>query len=51
MAFLFLQRRHVHSFYTVAAFYVACEEESKDIFYDEATWPEGAELRDWYYKS
>jgi len=37
--------------WTTAAFYVACEEESKDIFYDEATWPEGAELRDWYYKS
>ena len=34
-----------------AAFYVACAEECKDVFYNEDTWPEGVELRDWYYKS
>jgi len=36
--------------YKTAAFYVSCEEDSRDLFYDEATWPQGVELRDWYFK-
>jgi len=31
-----------------AAFFVSCEESCQDTFYNEAIWPEGAELRDWY---
>ena len=34
-----------------AAFFVSCEESCQDIFYKEDIWPEGAELRDWYFKS
>jgi len=34
-----------------AAFFVSCEESCQDILYNEATWPEGAELRDWYFKN
>jgi hypothetical protein len=34
-----------------AAFYVACTEDCRENFYNEATWPEGVELRDWYTKS
>jgi len=36
--------------WTTAAFYVSCDEDSRDVFFDEAIWPEGAELRDWYFK-
>jgi len=36
--------------WTTAAFYVLCDEDSRDGFFDEAIWPEGAELRDWYFK-
>ena len=36
--------------YKTAAFYVSCEKVSRDLFYDEATWPQGVELRDWYFK-
>ena len=35
--------------YNFAAFKVTCCEESRDKFYDESCWPEGAELRDWIY--
>lgn len=34
--------------FKTAAFYVACEADCEDSFYKEETWPEGAELRDWY---
>jgi hypothetical protein len=37
--------------FKTAAFYVACDEVCKDLFYNEETWPEGAELRDWYTSS
>lgn len=39
--------------FSTAAFYVACAdtEDGTRLFYDEATWPDGAELRDWYNKS
>jgi len=36
--------------WTTAAFYVSCDEDSRDVFFDEAIWQEGAELRDWYFK-
>ena len=32
-----------------AAFRVSCSEEYRDLFYDEANWPEGADLRDWVF--
>lgn len=35
-------------FYT-AAFRVSCDPQYRDIFYNEDSWPEGAELRDWVY--
>jgi len=35
--------------FRTAAFYVTCCEESKDLFYNESCWPDGAELRDWIY--
>ena len=34
-----------------AAFYVACSEDCEEKFYNEETWPDGVELRDWYTKS
>jgi len=39
--------------FKTSAFYVACldTEDSGRLFYDESTWPDGAELRDWYVKS
>jgi len=33
-----------------AAFQVSCDDISRDLFYCDSTWPEGAELRDWYFK-
>jgi len=36
--------------YKTAAFRVSCREKFRDLFYDEANWPEGAELRDWIYR-
>jgi hypothetical protein len=33
-----------------AAFQVSCDDMSRDLFYCDSTWPEGAELRDWYFK-
>jgi len=38
-------------FYNTAAFYVTCSAESKDLFYNEACWLEGVEVRDWVYYS
>ena len=32
-----------------AAFFVSCDAESREIFYDESYWPDGAELRDWVF--
>ena len=37
--------------YNTAAFYVTCCAESKELFYNEACWPEGVEVRDWVYYS
>jgi hypothetical protein len=34
--------------FKTAAFRVSCSPEYKDLFYDETSWPEGCELRDWY---
>lgn len=36
--------------FNTAAFRVSCREEFRHLFYDEANWPEGAELRDWIFK-
>ena len=36
--------------FNTAAFYVSCCAESSDLFYSEASWLDGAELRDWIYK-
>jgi hypothetical protein len=33
--------------FSTAAFYVTCCADSKDVFYDESSWPEGSEVRDW----
>jgi hypothetical protein len=35
--------------FNTSAFYVTCSAECKDLFYNEASWPEGVELRDWVY--
>ena len=37
--------------YYSAAFRVSCDESFKDIFYNEAIWPDGVELRDWIFYS
>ena len=34
-----------------SAFYVACSDDCAETFYNAETWPDGAELRDWYYES
>jgi hypothetical protein len=34
-----------------AAFKVSCGSQYKDLFYNESTWPDGCELRDWYTES
>ena len=36
--------------FKVAAYYVTCSLDSKDLFYSEHCWPDGVELRDWVYK-
>ena len=43
-----LQAKNGQVFRT-AAFFVTCCEESRETFYNESSWPEGAELRDWVY--
>ena len=35
--------------YKTAAFKVTCCLESRQLFQDESSWPDGAELRDWVY--
>jgi len=37
--------------FNTAAFRVTCSPESRDIFYNEKSWPCGVELRDWVYYS
>lgn len=37
--------------FKTAAFYVACSEDCAHLFYEDETWPDGAELRDWYTSS
>ena len=37
--------------YKTAAFMVSCDESTREAFHNEANWPEGCELRDWYFKS
>ena len=36
--------------FRTAAFRVSCSAEYRDLFYNESTWPEGAELRDWVFR-
>jgi len=35
--------------FRTSAFRVSCSSRYESLFYDEATWPEGAELRDWVF--
>lgn len=35
--------------FRTSAFRVSCRAEFHDLFYNESTWPEGAELRDWIF--
>ena len=35
--------------FSVAAFYVSCSPQYCDLFYDDCNWPEGAELREWFF--
>jgi len=37
--------------FKTSAFKVTCCLESRNLFYDEASWPAGAELRDWVFRS
>lgn len=37
-------------YFRTAAFRVSCLECYKDLFYDESSWPEGAEIRDWVFR-
>jgi len=37
--------------FKMAAFFVSCCAESRDLFYDEANWLEGVEMHDWVYKN
>ena len=36
--------------FKTAAFMVSCDRSCYDLFYSEATWPDGCELRDWYFR-
>ena len=36
--------------FSTAAFFVSCPAACKELFHNEDTWPEGCELRDWYFK-
>jgi len=36
--------------FKTAAFRVSCRAEFRDLFYNEESWPEGAELRDWVFR-
>jgi len=35
--------------FSTSAFRVSCSETSKNLFYDESSWPENDELRDWIF--
>jgi hypothetical protein len=37
--------------FNTAAFFVSCPTDFKSMFYSEDTWPEGCEVRDWYFKN
>jgi len=37
--------------FKTAAFKVSCDAVYANLFYDEANWPAGCELRDWVFKS
>ena len=37
--------------YSTAAFKVMCDASCHDVFYDESSWPEGVELRDWVFRN
>ena len=37
--------------FSTAAFKVMCDESCRNTFYNEASWPEGVELRDWFYRT
>jgi hypothetical protein len=37
--------------FKTAAFLVSCDVKSADLFYDECSWPEGCEVRDWVFKN
>ena len=39
-----------NGFFKTAAFRVSCRAEYHDLFYNEASWPEGVELRDWIFR-
>ena len=36
--------------FKTSAFKVSCDSKYADLFYNEASWPLGCELRDWYAK-
>ena len=36
--------------FKTSAFKVSCDSKYADLFYNEANWPVGCELRDWYVK-
>jgi len=35
--------------FKTAAFFVSHDEKHKDLFYNDSSWPEGAEVRDWVF--
>jgi hypothetical protein len=37
--------------FKTSAFFVSCNDECQELFYDESVWPEGVELRDWIFHS
>jgi len=37
--------------FRTAAFKVSCEDKYKDLLHAEDTWPDGCELRAWFFKS
>ena len=37
--------------FKTAAFRVSCDAKFADLFYDEASWPAGCELRDWVFRN
>ena len=36
--------------FSTAAFYVSCPTSQQDKLYDERVWPDGSEVREWYFK-